>query len=668
MFNPIPKGNLERIYQYDCQLPPEGHGKNAASNELEYIGVISSSTKKKEQKWQRIPLPKDWEKRCRKEEERQAQDPAYFDHDLEKFRQQMWRYRLCGCWFLRNGKATYITGNHFYYLNFIQIDIGFPSYRNNDRKFFYVWAYCEEDPRCGGLLQAARRREGKTFKGGSILLEYISRTNNATATIQSKTASDSKGVFLKAVVNPFKKLPSFWRPVFDTSKGVTPTSELKFSHTTVKGKRALDNLGKPSLDSYIDWKSSDIFAIDGSKQNRHFEDEVGKTMEVDVYERWQVNRFCSDQDGVWIGKNLLSTTVEEMENGGEAFQKLWDASDPNVRDKNGRTKSGLYRYFLPAQETTFFDEYGDPEIERAVEYYINQRDGLRDDQRALSSIIRKNPMQEADMFRIDGDNCLFDSMKLNNRRDELSWMKVTERGNLEWVEKDKEVKWVKHANGRWEICKGFQFEEGYSANNVVFRGSQPRPGNVSRITSGTDPYDHDTTQDDGRRSNGASYVKLKHFPGREDHPFNNAFFLRYNSRPDTAAILYEDMIKQCFWCGCEMLIESNKPGMIKFFKERGYIHFLVILPGYKDYGIPSTPQNKQVLAEVTEEYVSNYIEKVYFIKLIESWLKFNLKDTQKEDDAMAAGWCEVSDKYKLVPKRTGDLKDITTLFKQHSYA
>ena len=225
MFKKIPNGTIEKIcandstadnkhFFFECHLPPVGYGINASTGQLEKTDVIKRDTRKSEQYWQRTPLPNDWVKLRREEDKRQAIDPDYFNTDLEKFREQEWKRRLCGLWFYINGEPTYITGLHYFYLNWWKIDIGFPEYRDPDRKFFYVLQYAVEDERCGGLVEATKRRQGKTYRGGCFLYEGISRTAETEGGIQSKTATDAKAVvFQKAVVSPFKKLPDFFRPI-----------------------------------------------------------------------------------------------------------------------------------------------------------------------------------------------------------------------------------------------------------------------------------------------------------------------------------------------------------------------------------------------------------------------------------------------------------------------
>ena len=41
-----------------------------------------------------------------------------------------------GYWFMNNGKPTYITGSHYMYLQWTNIDVGYPDYREANRIFF----------------------------------------------------------------------------------------------------------------------------------------------------------------------------------------------------------------------------------------------------------------------------------------------------------------------------------------------------------------------------------------------------------------------------------------------------------------------------------------------------------------------------------------------------
>lgn len=672
MFNPIQGGTVEIIenegFEYHCQLPPVGYGKHRLTGEIERVGVRSVSTNIGNQIWKPIELPKNWKELRKKEIIKQKSDTKYFDPDLEKIRNKWWLHRLCGEWIMIHGKATFIPPSFWFYLNCCQLDVGLPTYRNTDKKLFYVWEYCCEDPCCAGLVDIERRRMGKTYKSGSISLDRASVYYNHHASIQSKTSTDAKQVFLKTIVRFFKKLPDFFRPVYDQSKGVTPTTELKFFQTVVKGRKAEDILDAEELESWIDWVSSDIFALDGSKLGTYIMDEFGKTVECDVWDRWNVVRYCLDQDGVWCGKALLTSTIEEMESGGSAAKEIWDSSNPAEKDANGRTKSGLYRFFLPAFETTLFDKFGMPRIEEAKLFYLNQREGLKNDSRALSSIVRKNPFTIIEAFRIDSQKCLYDSEKLNDQLDLLSWKdNITTRGNFVWKDgvRDSKVVWKKDKQGHWEIC--WLFDKIEESNNIEKIGNYFKPKNNLKFVAGADIFSHDVVLDN-RRSDGALLVKMK-FDATSSSPYNNAFVCKYKYRAPSASMQYEDMLKTAVYFGCQILFESNKNNWKDYFISRGYEAFLMKLPGYPDYGIPGNKATHQQLAEVTEEYILENSQKVFFKDCLTDWLEFDLNNTTKFDVAMASGYTLIADMKKVYHRGEGDLRKLSDYgFKKYKIA
>jgi hypothetical protein len=654
------------IQGVEFELPPKGKVYNVITKKIEKRPIITSSSKKEDQVWIRTTLPEGYNYKRKEELVRQAEDKDYFDVELENFRSQEWDRRLNGVWFMNNGVATYLTGMHYLFLNWWKIDIGYPSFRKTDQDYFYFLQACVDNPNCLGMIELTKRRQGKTVRAGVFMYDLISRSKNKNGGIQSKTAMDAKNnVFQKNIVGPFKKLPDFFRPVYDQSKGVTPTSELRFYRTTKRGSKSLEDLGKPELESQIDWKSSDKYAYDGTKLHRYLGDEVGKTMEVDVWERHNVVRFCSELDGQYIGKLLYTTTVEEMESGGESFKRLWDASDQESKNIHGRTASGLYRFFTPSYKTLFFDKYGIADEDRAKQYYLDDRKSLAGDDRALSNIIRRNPFTIQEAFRIDGERSLFNSMKLNDRIDRLSWVdNAYTRGNFEWVG-DRDTGYVDFkpmANGRFKVA--YIFDNKDDANRVIKRSNNVYPTRKVEYVMGCDPYDHDSTVDQ-RRSDGAFYVYQKQNPIANF--YDSSFIVQYIYRPSTARQFYEDVLKCCHYYSCQVLFEDNKIGIKNYFEDRGYASFLMYLPGSNKPGMSGSVKTHQQIAEVTEDYIETNIDKVYFKSLLKDWLEFDISKTTKFDAAMAAGYTLIADKNILYKNEMAKNKtiDAKSLFKKY---
>lgn len=280
MYLGIPQGSEVDIQGLKCHIPEKGYVYNAFTKQVEYRGIYSRSDNPKEQYWEKIKLP-DWYKEVMKkwdvyDKNKKEDDPDFYDARLEPYKQQEWDRRLNGFWFMNNGEAVYLTGLHYMYLQWWQIDIGSPKFRITDLEYFYFLDYCIEDPNCMGMLEITKRRFGKTYRGGIFLYEYITRTKRTNAGIQSKTGTDAKKLYNKAVINPFILLPKFFRPEYDMSGGMRPKTALVFQQTNVKGRKAETGLGKDELGSMIDHEDSDTIAYDGQKIHRYFADEWAK--------------------------------------------------------------------------------------------------------------------------------------------------------------------------------------------------------------------------------------------------------------------------------------------------------------------------------------------------------------------------------------------------------
>ncbi len=670
MYYPVDGGSVVEVQGLKCQLPPVGYVRNVITGQLEQTGVYKRSSKPTEQYWERFELPSWFKQRRAKELKLQEADPDYYDKDLAEIIKREWYRRLNGFWFMlynphtKESAPCYMTGSHYFYCQWWSLDTGYPDFRITDLEYYYFQAYCNEDPYCLGMIEIAKRRHGKTYKGGLFVFEYVSRMKEAIGGLQSKTAIDGRKVFRKAVVRPFRKLPYFFQPHYDTTTGKSPQKELRFMAGNIRGKMAetIDDIDE--LNSHIDFGPSDEEYYDGQKIHRYLGDEVGKTKEVDVYERHQIVRYClMSPDGKVIGKCLYTTTVEEMGKDQfsiKKFRKLWDNSSQYEKQEKGAkwTKTGLYRYLVKAYRCRHVDKYGYANEKLALEEMLEERSIHADDPKALSALIRKEPNDEGEAFRVDASRCHYNPNILYNRRDYLTVHGPSTfyvRGNFAWKDNKPftEVVFTKNPKGRWRVA--LLFSDRKEANNVQKKGNLFYPGNKLRFITGTDPYDHDVTEDDSRASDGAGATL--HRNDRRSPHFNDysmSFVCIYMARPSNADLYYMDMVLQCWYYGSPMIFESQKPGIKKFFIRHRMEPFLVRVPGYNDYGIPSTMENKNEIVYCTENLIDNHSSKIYFIESIDDWLEFDISQTKKYDLSMAEGWAVVGDNVLKTTERKFD--------------
>jgi len=668
MYRKFKGGSTETIQGLKVNIPPVGYVWNPITQELEHRGVLSRSNVKKEQYWERMSLPEDWSDLRKEEERRQKLDPEYYDPVLESVRRQAWDRRLCGCWFKNNGKPVYVSPLHCFYLDWIYIAAegngGYPSFYDSDRKFFYFLEYSINDPRSLGVLLVTKRRSGKTAKSVAFLLDLATRALEVNAGIQSKTEEDAKKtVWRDGVMRAFKKLPDFFKPTYDLSGGREPKSELRFVNTPYRGSKKQDK--KPELGGTLDWRSSKDVAYDGQKLQRYVGDEIFKTKDVDIRERHRVVRLCcTDDNGNFIGKVLNTSTVEEIEGAIDDYIKFWEDSNPEDRNEvTGRTKTGLYRYFLRSDEARNRDRYGYCDTEKNRDFILAERESYKDDLTEYYSYVRKEPLTMEEAFRVSGRDSLFDSFALNHRLDELSWQdNLYDIGNFVWKDgmKDTAVVWQPTKKGRFKVRLLYESTEGVINAKKV--GASYYPNQKTKFVMGVDPFDHNVTVDN-RRSDGSGYIFRKFDPSDE---LSYSPVMEYIHRPKMARIFYEDMLKAAAYYGSPILFENNKPGMESYFDARGYKGFLITLPGRKAPGIPGSQQTHQMLAEHLEEYILEHVNKIYFPELLKDLINFDISNTTKSDATMAFGYALIADKKMFIRSATTIEKSggLESLFKR----
>ena len=286
-------------------------------------------------------------------------DSLDVDNQIDYLKQVAY-HRINGYWFYNHGNIEYLTGDHFFYLAFWRIDGIVPYWKDSDAMFFYIERHCQMLDSCLGWMQVTNRRDGKTGKATSIIYNRITLNYDANGGIQSKTNNDARTIF-KKMVKSWQKLPDYLKP--EDSGDTNPSAALKFEEPAKRSTKGGKKIYKEVLNSMINYKPSVENAYDGSKLKYYYDDEYGKTTEVDVNERWQVVKECLVQGKNIVGKSLHTTTAEEMEEkGGAAAKDMWDDSDIIESDANGRefTVSGLLRWFKPATHGLegFIDSYG----------------------------------------------------------------------------------------------------------------------------------------------------------------------------------------------------------------------------------------------------------------------------------------------------------------------
>ena len=694
MFLPIKGGSKVIVGEgYQCWLPPK------PNNEL----ILYNNLPREEQYWRREPLPDFYMERSFEEEEKGTLDTI-----LERFRRREWHRRRWGVWFYNDGIPTYITGHHYWYLQWCKFDHkendGYPFYYEFSRDAFYFRQQAEENPLSLGYMVIGPRGTGKSNEELACITNNATFYHNLRCALQSKHfEEDSKAVLIQAKTVPlFNALPKFFKPEF--AHGTNPQGELILRRASVKGKASKEMEFGPDLEL-----NSTIFAampgekaLDKDTIGELMEDEIGKTdpkKVSNIHTRHGVNVKCVFRNHRKIGLLRKTSTVEEMEEGGDQCYKLWKDSDPKKRDRSGWTISQIDRFLISALDTDtslqdyidYFTKqnYGPPcdkhgRVKRDIANIKiqNSLDAVAHDLKERSSRMRKSPRNASEAFIKDQSKSIFNVQRLSDRLEYIrNTMKKPPyvRGNLYWLNDkkggpvgfkidehagrfywawfpDEFTKGDKHPD-KWKILNNFGKVMDYDVQGNYREMTVPK--NDLRFAIGTDPIKYSKTKDP--RASKASMHGFRKFDINVDLHKPKAqwethnFIFEYIERPEDPNTYFEDVGMACHFLGCSVLPESNIKSLVQYFEREGWEKFLrypedfdeMKVTKQDDAGFSSTPEVIDSYTRRLITFINEHCHRMPFDRTIESWLNFNPADTTTYDATVSSGFTLVATEAKV---------------------
>ena len=624
-------------------------------------------------KWNAVEYPNEL-KKIKSVQEWNAY-PNTFKEQWHPYIDEEFNRREEGFWFINKDKPTYITGTHYMYLQWSKIDVGLPDFRESNRLFYIFWEACKADKRSYGICYLKNRRSGFSFMSSGETVNAATISSDARFGILSKSGADAKKMFTDKVVPISVNYPFFFKPIQDGMD--RPKTELayrvpasKFTRKSISEISTEEELD--GLDTTIDWKNTGDNSYDGEKLKLLVHDESGKWEKPsNILNNWRVTKTCLRLGSRIVGKCMMGSTSNALDKGGANFKKLYDGSDASKRNKNGQTKTGLYKLFIPMEWNYegFIDQYGypvfdtpkketlDPQgdviTEGVIQHWENEVEGLKDDADALNEYYRQFPRTEQHAFRDEAKQSIFNLTKIYQQIDfneELNNKHMVTTGSFQWEGgvKDTRVIFYPNNNGRFKVS---WIPDQNLQNNIISRRGNKYPGNEHIGAFGCDSYDISGTVGGGG-SNGALSGLTKF--SMSDAPPNH-FFLEYIARPSTAEMFFEDVLMAIVFYGMPILCENNKPRLLYYLKRRGYRGYSMNRPDKSINklsvaerevgGIPNSSEDvKQAHAAAIETYIEDFVgEKesgygdMYFQRTLEDWAKFDITNRTKYDASISSG-------------------------------
>lgn len=647
---------------------------------------------KKDQRWRAKPIPfeyDDWDSVEQK------------DFENEEFRR-----RREGWWFFNNGNLEYITGHHYFYLNYWHMKVeeedspvktwDLPDFIDADRDFYYVWNYVETNPNCGGLVYVTKRRAGKSYKLMEIAYTNATRYRNFYAGIMSKNEKDAEGVLQKGI-DSWEELPHFFRPKDD---GYTTASHGFHFSPYEKRDSKNDSRRRKRDQSYIHskiLKKATVYnAFDGDDLGFLGIDEAGKWDKVDVERTLNVTLDTMVGGSSIVGKCLVTTTVEEMEkSGGKEFYEIWRKANINELTDIGRTKNTLVRLFQPAyygfrnkdnKGNDLIDEYGYSQVGLAKDYLNRKRSGMSPSD--LANEKRKYPFTVEEAFQSVQNDCAFDGEKINDHLD-YNRVYVNETNIIQgdfYFKNSIHVPEVyfRHSEKGKCVISWLPNKEDRNRWGVTSNGEdgEQRGPLVNSCAGGCDPFDHKKTSDN-RKSDGSIHLFKKYNPLYPND--SDCFVLEYIERPQTPEAFWEDALKIAIYYSCQVLCENNKIGLINHFRMNGYYDYIMDRPEAthtkwssshtkeKGIALSGTKPRDYLLGKITshvhhkigyntEGQLASWMP---FSRTLQSWKDMDVNKWTEYDPTVSSGLALVGAEVKNFNHVNEDVIDITRVFKQN---
>jgi hypothetical protein len=624
-----------------------------------------------------------------------------WDKRMEReFVESEWHKRRNGVWYLINGKPIYLTGAAYVFFNYWYTEKDErPTFRMEAVEWFLFMDMCWWDEHCFGASFWKGRRIGETEKALFYGWERITRYRSSHFGMQHTTDNDAYGNFSR-VVNGANKMIYFFSPERKGSSDPKELLEYKyppeiFTKKKMEGRddnqfqMRAEDLIRPGLNSRVSYEATKFKRYDGKALVYYYLDEPWKILkEMPVIRQVGViKQAMAVENGTRIvGLMCLTSTVEEINPGQgegtiEVSMKFWSMCDPDARNANGRTTSGLYRMFRSAELSGPIDRFGFHKKKETREAIMNARNDLlkKGFLEEYADLCRRQPLTIEDCFMLPASDCRLMPGLLDRRIREINsselingdpYYSPSAMYDLVWKGGifGGEVEAILNPNGRWEIS-----QHPSRPNFTRIEDGKIIPGNRAAYEGGADTVDH--TKPSGKASKQSLVIHRKYDEVVDGHlekdpatgeildeevykMETDQFVCCYVHRSVDPYEGYEDMLKTLIYYGCRVHPETNKPGFLNWLvrlKDGKYTRFIRMRPLSTLQGVrgssraaankPGTPATTSTINLYTDgliHYVKRRVNCTHLLTVLKDFRQFNVKNRTKRDITVAAGYALLS--------------------------
>lgn len=523
-----------------------------------------------------------------------------------------------GLWFMRNGEPTWITGMHVEHLVFNKFKSGNFMYLDSQRERFYFRDLTDKDPLCDGRLWAKGRRVGITAEQVTNAVRVLNSDFSNNVTCQSDTLAKAVSTLLSKIIEVHVKREKWMREVFYSSNGKIPRAALELIQNTVSEE------GDYPLGGWARAFPSTVKGVDGEEAMLVILDELSKIEGVSIRELFEVAIKIIVNPGKRGKLDALSTTGDskEVQKATKEWHQLIADSNPNVRNANGKTNSGLYLWFvsyihsleLLEKFPAIKDKYGNINKDMAEQYIWNEVNKFAKDTKEYIYALYKMPTVLRHCLLTGGGQGYFPKTRITHRLDELRSLpydrkpyvvgafEYDNRGNVYFesnVEREARCKreGIQYTPGYWMVAVQpyYSIDRGVDTRNRYRKtvGGILLPPINPEYGIGYDPIRYKKEDTSSRHLSDAAIIVYKKFD-YYNSGICNKYCALYLHRPDDPRDANKEAIKAAKYYGAPLGHERQMESVKEDFTEAGMLQFLVKNPKDDLYGFWVDAQGKLV--------------------------------------------------------------------------
>lgn len=618
----------DSLYTYKFPIQPPSNEKDIINFDIK---------KKSDQVWKAPPILDTKRMSLR-------QKIAYIERERQRWEE--------GVYCLINGEAIYLTGMHFDHLTYMTFKSRRAEFFFHQLFDFYFRDLTRRDPWSNGMLWLKPRRYGMTMEEVTQATYTLMEDFENNVGLQSNTDEKTLTTLLTPIINSYAKRPPFMQADFYKPNGKLLVSKLELKTNVV------EDPSRPSkfLNGWLKGFPFLPNAMDGNEVAYGVMDEVWKVTHASPKQTYDSNRLVTSGRNRKGCISVLSTMGDSdsyIRSVLEGFDMI-AKSNPNERDENGFTLTGLYKRFVSAifsfdipPQIFESDKFGQVNIDKHFDFITKKVNAHSPDSKAYIFEKRRLPLTEEDVLLSAANISYFSTIRIALRRQQLRELAAKKkspwvRGNLKTGSNDK-IYFEADPTGIWMIAVHPYFSaEGnidtrnrFSSYDGIFY-----PPSNPEFFAALDPIRYrkeDTSSNSLSKVCGLIRKKFDYYGSGVVNRY--AALMLY--RPDDPREGNREMIKACKYFGSPCMYERNIPTPKEDFIDANCLPFLLKNPKDGIHGM-YIASNGTVVQEGIDMLVSEFappqnpgeidqIEQIPWDEMLLDMDNFDVKNTTAFD-------------------------------------